>query len=547
MVFSNVLENICIFATMRKKTKIQFLVIIICCAITLLGCTNSSTEKQLANVDSLLAVDKLNDAEKELYQLRGISMNESERAKYNFLSILTVWRLFQPIKKEIDLDKSISYYEHQDKDGLLARCFFLKGELLADKGKIKEAILFYKKAEQRVAKSDLMTQHHIYESLSLNNMRNEAMGIAIVYALKALPLAQQLHKPDWEGYEYYLLTLSYNSLGKTKEAQLYMQRLLQLLPRMSEKGQMDVLEVLGQHYQLQDPKLMEQFMHKALSVKSNITPYLYMAARRYNQGRKEEAYQFLNIADKQCNGKHCYALIELRRDMKLHDKDYKSANLLSMQLVQLEDSILKADNRKNVEAVQNNFEQQLREQKQQRIYAYILTAVLALILSIGLLIIYLRLRVHKMKSMLSDDQLEISILNKQIGEVEKNLADTDTLRLKQKNEINKLKQEIAKVEEHHNGFLADGRQCYENILKGKTIITWEKYHFHAFIEYYKLVDAEYLYELDKEFQHLTDRNKLIYILLHLGLSQTKIAERLGVSEGAIRTALSRNQKKRNKE
>lgn len=84
MVFSNGLENICIFATMRKKTKIQFLVIIICCAITLLGCTNSSTEKQLANVDSLLAVDKLNDAEKELYQLRGISMNESERAKYNF-------------------------------------------------------------------------------------------------------------------------------------------------------------------------------------------------------------------------------------------------------------------------------------------------------------------------------------------------------------------------------------------------------------------------------------------------------------------------------
>ena len=34
--------------------------------------------------------------------------------------------------------------------------------------------------------------------------------------------------------------------------------------------------------------------------------------------------------------------------MKLQDHDYKSANLLSMQLVQLEDSILKADNRKGL-------------------------------------------------------------------------------------------------------------------------------------------------------------------------------------------------------
>ena len=64
-----------------------------------------------------------------------------------------------------------------------------------------------------------------------------------------------------------------------------------------------------------------------------------MAARRYNQGKKEEAYLLLDKAEKQCNGKHCYALIEGKRDMKLQDKDYKSANQLSMQLLHLEDSM----------------------------------------------------------------------------------------------------------------------------------------------------------------------------------------------------------------
>ena len=34
---------------------------------------------------------------------------------------------------------------------------------------------------------------------------------------------------------------------------------------MSEKGQMDILDILGQYYQLRNPELMEQLMHKAMS------------------------------------------------------------------------------------------------------------------------------------------------------------------------------------------------------------------------------------------------------------------------------------------
>ena len=536
----------CIFANMQKTTKPLFLVIVLWSAITLLGCTNSFTGRQLSTVDSLLAVDNLNDAENKLHQIKGMDMNESELAKYNFLSIQTAWRSFQPIRREADLDKSISYYEQTSDYGLLARCYYLKGELLCYQGKVGEGILLYKKAEQIVAGNDYVTKHHIYESLAIYNMRNEVLGLAIQYAQKALPLAQKLNKPDWEGYEYYLLTLSFNGLGRAREAQLSMQHLLKLLPRMSGKGQMDVLEVLGQYYQLRNPQMMEQFMRKAMSHQGNITPFLYMAARRYNQGNKIGAYRLLNQAEKKQKGKNNYALIELKRDMKLQDHDYKSANLLSMQLVQLEDSILKADNRKDLETVQNDFEQQLRGQKQQRIYVYILMSILVLILSIGILIIYFRFRVQKMKSIFTDDRLEISILQKQVVEAQQIIANTDAERIEQENKINKLSKEITKIEERHNGFLADGRHCYDDILNGKSIVTWEKYHFQAFIEYYKIVDANYLYELEKEYHNLTNKNKLIFILQHLGMSQAIIAERLGVGEGAIRTALSRVKKKRNK-
>ena len=80
----------CIFANMQKTTKPLFLVIVLWSAITLLGCTNSFTGRQLSTVDSLLAVDNLNDAENKLHQIKGMDMNESELAKYNFLSIQKV-------------------------------------------------------------------------------------------------------------------------------------------------------------------------------------------------------------------------------------------------------------------------------------------------------------------------------------------------------------------------------------------------------------------------------------------------------------------------
>ena len=45
------------------------------------------------------------------------------------------------------------------------------------------------------------------------------------------------------------------------------------------KGQMDVLEVLGQYYQLRNPQMMEQFMRKAMSHQGNITPfYIWLPA-----------------------------------------------------------------------------------------------------------------------------------------------------------------------------------------------------------------------------------------------------------------------------
>ena len=99
-----------IFAGMNKINKDRYLCLILWSSFILLGCKNYSIEKKLSTVDTLLAADNLNEAEFTLRQISEKDMSESELAKYNLLSILTTWRLSQPIKNETDLDKSISTY-----------------------------------------------------------------------------------------------------------------------------------------------------------------------------------------------------------------------------------------------------------------------------------------------------------------------------------------------------------------------------------------------------------------------------------------------------
>ena len=122
-----------IFAGMNKINKDRYLCLILWSSFILLGCKNYSIEKKLSTVDTLLAADNLNEAEFTLRQISEKDMSESELAKYNLLSILTTWRQSQPIKNETDLDKSISYLEQNGNDALLARCYYMKGELLCDK------------------------------------------------------------------------------------------------------------------------------------------------------------------------------------------------------------------------------------------------------------------------------------------------------------------------------------------------------------------------------------------------------------------------------
>ena len=70
----------------------------------------------------------------------------------------------------------------------------------------------------------------------------------------ALHLAKEFLKSlTYKAMDHYLLVLCYNGINLKKQNSLT-QQLLNILPQMTEKGQLDVLGVFGEYYQQRNPK-----------------------------------------------------------------------------------------------------------------------------------------------------------------------------------------------------------------------------------------------------------------------------------------------------
>ena len=155
---------------------------------------------------------------------------------------------------------------------------------------------------------------------------------------------------------------------------------------------------------------------------------------------------------------------------------------------------------------------------------------------------YRTLHLHKL---LDQDRRQIAKLNQQV-KLTQLAQDTDKENQEEKEKkIKKLQHQITKIEERHSGLLTIGRLRYMDVQGEKTTITWEKQDFTAFVEYYKLIDIDFMHHLEEDYDSLTDKNKTLLILESMKLPCERIALIMGVSQGAIRTARSRIEKKHN--
>ena len=68
--------------------------------------------------------------------------------------------------------------------------------------------------------------------------------------------------------------------------------------------------------------------------------------------------------------------------------------------------------------------------------------------------------------------------------------------------------------------------------------------FLCFIEYYRIIDFNFVTHLEEDYNNLSNRNMMFMILFHMNKNDEEVAKIMGVSEDSLRMTKTRLRRKK---
>lgn len=173
---------------MKRK---QFVIsTIIALLLALFAGCKQSFSPALQKADQVLSTD----TEKGSQMLDSIcqaepNMSTADKKYYQLLKLKASDKDYQPItNQKLLIDSLVSYFEHAGEDNLLAEAYFYAGRVYYEIGDKPEALKFYQKANEKVAKDNYALQGDIYCQManvySYTELKQEALE-ALKHAYRA--------------------------------------------------------------------------------------------------------------------------------------------------------------------------------------------------------------------------------------------------------------------------------------------------------------------------------------------------------------------------
>ncbi|WP_234396333.1 hypothetical protein [Prevotella dentasini] len=166
-------------------------------------------------------------------------------------------------------------------------------------------------------------------------------------------------------------------------------------------------------------------------------------------------------------------------------------------------------------------------------YIYLSVSVILLIVIVAILLHHRhQQRIEKMKRAVSESQALVNAHLYRIEELEKQGADGSK-------EAKQLRKEIETIRQRQGEMIANGKERYEEIVRGGTTIKWHKKDFTDFAEYYQILNASFILSLRYAHPKLSPRSFFFLILLKKRYEKEDIKHIMGMSDNAYRTMKSR--------
>ena len=191
----------------------------------------------------------------------------------------------------------------------------------------------------------------------------------------------------------------------------------------------------------------------------------------------------------------------------------------------------------DVKIIQADFDNMKARQEYERRVMLGLVLVVVLSLFGVIVVLYLRYKTFRNKAAIARDQMLIKNYELRLAELQQQGKDKER-------EIEDIKRRKQKLIDRHRDVLNNGYRLFADISSGKTTVLWDKADFESFVEYYRLIDAEYVDFIDNGYDGLSMKSKFFLILEHMGRNSAEIMQIMGIADSTVRSIRSRINKRR---
>lgn len=541
------------------------------------GCGDGACYNRLKEVDSLTEKNLVDSAQKILetieqtYEIK----DGKERAYYSLLKYQLQFRRqnqgYNHPTNDSLIDYSIAYYNKHIDNNKLALCYYLKGRTSENKNAIK----FLKKAENYILNTNNNSlKMRIYCCISIINNENEDYITSLKYELKAIDCGERAvigskNPTDIENLMSCYINISdtYNNLGKSDSCIFYATRCLKYLDYAPDDQKSYIYLNAAAAIEDIDTIKAKEYALKSLEIRKSNNAYQILAkiARDNKDYNLSEAY--LNEALKYSPSIDwdAFILYELANTKTLMG-EHEEAARISKEVHRLRDSVEYLHAQDSIKELQmaadlNYQNQTVVEEKDNR--TVIVVGTLSAII-IAVILAYAAKRRKLTRSITDSERKEDEYKNQIMAiENENHRKDKEIDAANRKAEKARkakeaahkekesfikatLKQQEKQKDEEEKRMIIKEKRCrvgmdiYNKVKDGTTAtIYWDKESEMSLVEYYQIVSSTFKEDMKTVYAGMKSRKIVVFILKDMGLTNADIARTLSISEGAVRTHLSR--------
>lgn len=539
-----------------KKSLINCFVAIFC--IIVCGCQRDALYQQLVEIDSLLINEQPDSAYSLIKKIHKEELDEENLAYYHLLLVQSLYKTYQPIASDSIINLALDYYSKTNDKDKLARTFLYKGCILIDLKKNKEVIECLKKAEYAAKESkDFIMLHNIHYMIGIFNLNYNENLLALHYFKQALGYSKITKKGNFLLFDYDKLATCYYELGEKDSALACAKHALKYIEGIPKNQQMELsstFTVIANKFINIDDSIAEKLLEKAISIKPRGSAYGSLAQLKLRKGNVDEARKLALKGIETCESEEIrYHVTRVLSYIEKKAGNYKRANELSQQAIQLKDTLTKHQQEDNVKAMQITFDnEEEKSLKNRQLYGALMVLVLVALIG-GYASWHLRRKKHQAEQLATQKAEEIELLaqsNEQLNEEKRqSIKELESANRKLANAQRKLKEWEAqqkaaqKEQKATDRAMSNGHRLFHELTEGGTTALWHRQDYADFFHFYCQIDGGFREETAQRYDRLTPNAQVMVVLRHLGLTDDELCQRMGLSRAALRTMKWRIQPK----